>query len=56
MMTDTNDSQEWGDEMDRPEHEKTYEVFPRLYKMEHHYCGHYLGDAFALCVWLNPRA
>ena len=26
-MTDTNDSQEWGDEMDRPEHEKTYEVF-----------------------------
>ena len=26
-MNDTNDSQEWGGEMDRPEHEKTYEVF-----------------------------
>tara|TARA_B100000963_G_scaffold289950_1_gene259609 strand:- start:531 stop:683 length:153 start_codon:yes stop_codon:yes gene_type:complete len=26
-MTDTNDSQDWGSEMDRPEHEKTYEVF-----------------------------
>jgi hypothetical protein len=26
-MTDTNDSQDWGDEMDRPEHEGTYEAF-----------------------------
>ena len=26
-MTDTNDSQDCGNEMDRPEHEKTYVVF-----------------------------
>ena len=26
-MNDTNDSQEWGNEMDRPEHDKTYEAF-----------------------------
>ncbi len=26
-MTDTNGSHDWGNEMDRPEHEKTYEVF-----------------------------
>ena len=26
-MTDTNDSQDWGEEMDRPEHEHTYEAF-----------------------------
>ena len=54
-MNDTNDSQEWGGEMDRPEHETNLRGFPRLYKMEHHYCCHYLGDAFALCVRLNPK-
>ena len=26
-MTDTNDSKDWGEEMDRPEHEQTYEAF-----------------------------
>ncbi|MCH1569124.1 MAG: aa3-type cytochrome c oxidase subunit IV [Parvibaculales bacterium] len=26
-MTDTDESQDWGNEMDRPEHEKTYEAF-----------------------------
>ncbi len=49
-MTDTNDSHDWGNEMDRPEHEKTYEVFLNYTKWGHHYCYHYLGDAFALCV------
>ena len=24
-MTDTNDSKDWGEEMDRPEHEQTYD-------------------------------
>lgn len=26
-MTDKNESQNWGDEMNRPEHEQTYEAF-----------------------------
>ncbi len=26
-MTDESNNQEWRDEMDRPEHEKTYEAF-----------------------------
>lgn len=26
-MTDETDKQEWRDEMDRPEHEKTYQAF-----------------------------
>lgn len=26
-MADNNNSQNWGDEMDRPEHEQTYDAF-----------------------------
>lgn len=26
-MTENNDSQNWGEEMNRPEHEQTYEAF-----------------------------
>ncbi len=26
-MTDKNESQNWGDEMNRPEHEQTYDAF-----------------------------
>lgn len=26
-MTDQSDNQDWRDEMDRPEHEKTYQAF-----------------------------
>ncbi len=26
-MTDETNKQDWGDEMDRPEHEKTYQAF-----------------------------